>query len=73
MATEHSFSYRGFEFDFKYNYTSGSSATWEYPEEYEEFEIYNITLNDIDAEDLIHPMYDDFIDEAIKSIKSYYD
>lgn len=73
MATEHSFNYRGFNFDFKYNYTSGSPATWEHPEEGEEYEIYAITLNDIDAEDLIHPMYDDFVDEAIKNIKSYYE
>ena len=73
MTTKHSFNYRGFDFDFKYNYTSGSPATWEHPEEYEDYEIYNITLNDIDAEYLIDPMYDDFIEEAIKDIKSYYE
>ena len=73
MATEHSFNYRGFDFDFKYNYTSGIPATWQDPEEKEDFEIYAITLNGIDADDLIDPMYDDFVDEAIKNIKSYYE
>ena len=73
MTKEHSVNYKGFDFDFKYNYTSGRPSTWEDPEEYEEFEIFEITLIGIDAEDLLYPMIEDFEDEAIKSIRSYYE
>jgi hypothetical protein len=71
MSTKSSINYLGFDFDFEYNYTAGRPATWEDPEEYEEFEIYNITLNGIDASDLLDRMIDDFEEEVIKELKDY--
>jgi len=69
MSTIASVNYKGFNFDFEYNYSAGRPATYEDPEEYPEYEIYNITLNGIDAEDLLDSIIDDFIDEAINSLK----
>ena len=71
MSTKSSLNYRGFDFEFEYNYTAGRPATYEDPEEYEEFEIYNITLNGIDADDLLDRYMDDFIEEAINDLKEY--
>ncbi len=71
MSTKSSINYRGFDFDFEYNYSPPYLGTWENPPEAEEYEIYNITLNGIDAEDLIDPMYDDFIEEVINNLKEY--
>jgi len=65
MATLGTISYKGFEFNYEYNFSAGSKATWEDPEEYDEWEIYNITLNGIDAEDLIEDMREDFEQEVI--------
>lgn len=71
MSVNSSINYRGFDFDFEYNYTAGRPATYEDPEEYEEFEIFNITLNGIDAEFLLYPQIEDFEEEAIKFLKDY--
>jgi hypothetical protein len=71
MATRGIINYKGFNFEFEYNYSAGRPATWEDPEEYEEFEIYNVTLCGIDAEDLIDVMRDDFEEEVIKYLKDY--
>lgn len=71
MSTKSSINYRGFDFDFEYSYSAGRPATLEDPEEYEEFEIYNITLNGIDASDLLDIMIDDFEKEVIKELKDY--
>jgi hypothetical protein len=71
MSKKSSINYRGFDFDFEYNYSPPYLGTWENPPEAEEYEIYNITLNGIDAEDLIDPMYDDFIEEVINNLKEY--
>jgi len=71
MSEISSINYRGFEFEFEYNYTPPYLGTWEDPPESEEWEIYNITLNDIDAEFLLNPMYDDFIEEVINKLKEY--
>jgi hypothetical protein len=65
MATLGTINYKGFQFDYEYNFSAGSPATWEDPEEYDEWEIYNITLNGIDAEDLIEDMREDFEQEVI--------
>jgi hypothetical protein len=69
MSTKSSINYKGFDFDFEYNYTPGRPATWEDPEEYEEFEIYNITLNGIDAEELLENQIEDFEEEVIDNLK----
>ncbi len=71
MATLGTISYKGFEFNFEYNFSAGSPATWEDPEEYDEWEIYNITLNGIDAEDLIEDMREDFEEEVINHLSNY--
>jgi hypothetical protein len=69
MSEKSSIIYRGFEFDFEFNYTPGRPQTWEDPEEYEEWEIYNITLNGVDADDLLDPMLQDFEIEVINNLK----
>ena len=71
MSTKSSINYKGFDFDFEYNYSAGRPATWEEPQEYEEFEIYNITLNGIDASDLLDNMLEDFEQEVIDNLKDY--
>lgn len=71
MPTSHSINYKGFDFDFLYNYSKGSPATYEDPEEYEEFEIYNITLNGIDASELLENEIERFEELVIENIKSY--
>jgi len=71
MSLKSSINYRGFDFDFDYNYYPGSPATYEDPEDYPEWEIFNITLNGIDASDLLDGMYDDFTEEAINYLKEY--
>jgi len=60
-----SIEFRGIEFEFNYNYTAGMSATYEDPEEYEEWEIYNVTINGVDAEYLIEDMREEFDREVI--------
>ena len=64
MSTKSSINYLGFNFNFEYNYSAGRPATLEDPEEYEEFEIYNITLNGINAEELLERHREDF-EEAV--------
>jgi hypothetical protein len=71
MATRSAINYKGFEFEFEYNFSAGSKATWEDPEEYDEWEIYNITLNGIDAEELIEDMREDFEQEVINNLTDY--
>ena len=69
MSTKSSINYKGFNFDFEYNYSKGSPATHDDPAEYEEFEIYNITLNGIDAEELLENEIDRFESEVIEYLK----
>lgn len=71
MSLRSNINYKGFDFDFDYNYYPGSPATWEEPEEYPEYEIYNITLNGIDAYDLLDCMIEDFENEVINQLKEY--
>ena len=66
MGTKSTINYKGFDFDFEYNFSAGRLATWEDPEEYPEWEIYNITLNGIDAEDLIEEIREDFEQEVVE-------
>ena len=59
-----SIEFRGIDFEFNYDYTSGRPATLEDPEEYEDWEIYNICINGVDAEHLIEDMREEF-DNAV--------
>jgi len=69
MSTKSSINYKGFDFDFEYNHYKGLPATWDDPEEFEEFEIYNITLNGIDAEELLENEIERFESEIIAHLK----
>jgi len=69
MSTKSSINYKGFDFDFEYNHYKGLPATHDDPEECEEFEIYNITLNGIDAEELLESTITEFEDEVIQQLK----
>lgn len=71
MTKISSINYKGFDFDFHYNHYKGMPSTWEDPAEAEEFEIYNITLNGVDASDLLEAQIDDFEEEAINYLKEY--
>lgn len=69
MSIKASINYKGFDFDFEYNHYKGLPATHDDQEEYEEFEIYNITLNGIDAEELLENEIDRFESEVIEQLK----
>jgi hypothetical protein len=71
MSTSHSINFKGFDFDFNYNFSKGCPATHDEPEEYDEFEIYNITLNGIDASWLLESQIEEFEQEVIDNLKSY--
>ncbi len=71
MAAKSSINYLGFDFDYDYDYSKGIPATLEDPEEYEEYDIYNITLNGIDASDLLEGQIYAFEDAVIENLKSY--
>ena len=60
--------YRGFDFEFELDYQPAERQTLYYPGCAESFEIYNITLNGIDASDLLHRNIDDFEEEVINQI-----
>ena len=68
MTQKSSINYKGFNFDFDYNYYAGSPATYEQPEDYPEWEIFNITLDGIDASDLLDCMIEDFEQEVINHL-----
>jgi len=70
MRHSHSITYKGFDFDFDFNYQPEERQTHDYPGCAEEFEIYNITLNGIDASELLENQIDEFIDECIENLKN---
>jgi hypothetical protein len=71
MSLRSSINYRGFDFDFEYNFYAGTPATWDEPADDPEWEIYNVTLNGIDASDLLDGMFDEFEEEVINQLKEY--
>lgn len=68
MTQKSSINYKGFDFDFDYNYYAGTPATYDQPEDYPEWEIFNITLDGIDASDLLDCMIEDFEQEVINHL-----
>ena len=52
--------YKGFEFNYQYNYQPAEKQTHEDPGCDEDFEIFNITLNGIDASELIEGQIEEF-------------
>jgi len=71
MPISHSINYKGFDFDFLYNYSPAEKQTHYDSGCDEEFEIYNITLNGIDASDLLDNQLEEFFEECINNLKSY--
>ena len=71
MSAEHRVNFREFNFDFKYNYSPAEKQTHEDPGCEEEFEIFDITLNGIDADHLLQECIEEFEQAAIDDIKNY--
>jgi hypothetical protein len=71
MSSKSSVNFRDFDFDFKYNYSPEEKQTHDHPGYPEEFEIFDITLNDIDASYLLQECIEEFEQVAIDSLKSY--
>lgn len=68
MTKKSRINYKGFDFDFDYNYYAGTPATYDQPEDYPEWEIFNITLDGIDASDLLDCMIEDFEVQVINHL-----
>jgi hypothetical protein len=68
MATQGTINYKGFEFNFDYNYEPYEQQTYEYPGSPAQFEIYNITLNGIDASDLLENQIEEFEECVIDNL-----
>ena len=68
MKTVH---YKGFDFEYELDYQPAEAQTLEYAGCSEEFEIYNVTLNGIDASDLLANQWDKFVKFIINDLKSY--
>ena len=68
MATQGTINYKGFEFNFDYNYEPYEQQTYEYPGSPAQFEIYNITLNGIDASDLLENQIEEFDEYVIDNL-----
>jgi hypothetical protein len=60
--------YKGFEFEYNYYYQPEERQTHDYPGCDEEFEITNITLNGIDASELLESQIEEFEQEVIDNI-----
>jgi len=66
---KHIINYLGHDFEYRFTYSPPMRATNEDPEEPEEWEIYDITLNGIDATDLLDRQIDDFEETVIRYLK----
>lgn len=61
--------YLGHEFEFDFDFQPDEIRTHDYPGIDEEFQVYNVTLNGIDAFDLLSGQFADFEQEVIKQLK----
>lgn len=68
---KNSVEYKGFKFEYELYYQPEERQTMEYPGCGEEFEITSITLNGIDAEELLENQREEFEDYIINELKSY--
>jgi len=66
---KHTINYLGHDFEFDFDYQPEERRTHDYPGIDEEFKIYNITLNGINAEDLLSKQIEDFEKEVINQLK----
>ena len=62
-------SYKGFEFKYNLSYMAAEKQTFDYEGNEEEFEITEITLNGIDAEDLLYEQLEEFYNYVIANLK----
>jgi hypothetical protein len=65
--------YKGFDFQYKLDYQPAERQTLEYSGCGEEFEIYNITLNGVDASELLENQIEEFEEFIINKLKNNYD
>ena len=63
--------YKGFEFEYILNYQPDENQTNDYPGCGEDFEITEITLNGVDASELLEGQIEEFVDFIINELKSY--
>jgi len=63
-----SITFRGLEFDFNYRYTSGYPATYMQPEEQGEFDIFNVEVNGVCANDILDRYWDEFEEDAVNHL-----
>ncbi len=62
--------YKGFQFEYDLNYTPAERQSFDYEGNDEEFEITGITLNGVDAAELLEDQIDEFIDYVIDELKN---
>ena len=68
MKIKNKINYKGFEFEYNYYYQPKERQTHDYPGCDEYFEITNITLNEIDASELLESQIEEFEQEVIDNI-----
>lgn len=66
----HSINFKGFDFDFEVYHQPEEPQTYDYPGSTAYYEIYNITLNRIDASELLEDSFEEFEEKAIESLKN---
>jgi len=64
--------FRGFDFECEYDYSPEEKRTYDYPGYPETWEFFNITLNGIDASELLEHCFEDFEEQAIKQLTEYH-
>lgn len=62
--------YKGFRFEYNLNYTPAERQSFNYEGNDEEFEITGITLNGIDATELLEGHIDEFVNYVINELKN---
>lgn len=62
--------YKGFCFEYNLNYTPAERQSFNYEGNDEEFEITGITLNGIDATELLEGHIDEFVNYVINELKN---
>jgi hypothetical protein len=69
MKHKERITYKGFEFEYNYYHEPEERQTHDYPGYGEYFEITNITLNGIDASELLEGQIEEFEEEVIENLK----
>ena len=61
--------FRGFEFEVQFDYEPMEQQTHDYPGYPEQFNFWEVRLNNVDAIDLLQDCFEEFEEEAINQIK----